>query len=146
VGPAQHPDPRREGGVTRFEDIKEGKTVKPEKSSTASSARSSSSTRATCTRRSVIEDSEGNPLALIHPLPEKAYIEVEDGERIEAGTLIAKTPREMTGHAGHHRWSAACDRALRSPEARRTRPCISEIDGRSSSGEKKRGKRTSSSR
>jgi DNA-directed RNA polymerase subunit beta' len=38
----------------------------------------------------IIEDDNGNRAA-IHPLPEKAYLEVEEGQKIVAGTLLAKT-------------------------------------------------------
>ncbi len=37
--------------------------------------------------------------------------------RSSAGTLLAKTPREVGGHAGHHRRSAARHRDLRGPQA-----------------------------
>ena len=45
----------------------------------------------------IIEDDSGERAA-IHPLPEKAYIEIDDGAKIEAGTLLA----------GRHRTDRTC--------------------------------------
>ena len=42
----------------------------------------------------VVEDLAGNPL-IYYPIPEKAYIEIENGATIVPGTLLAKTPKEV---------------------------------------------------
>ncbi|MCP3860002.1 MAG: DNA-directed RNA polymerase subunit beta', partial [Phycisphaeraceae bacterium] len=82
-------------GTIRFEDIREGKTVKTEiehgvKRMVVIEHKGDMHPQV------VIEDKEGNALAL-YPIPEKAHIEVGDGSKIPPGTLIAKTPREVTG-------------------------------------------------
>jgi DNA-directed RNA polymerase subunit beta' len=127
------------GGVTRFEDIKEGKTVKTEvehgvKRMVVIEHKGDMHPQV------VIEDSEGNPLAL-YPIPEKAHIEVGDGARIQAGTLIAKTPREVTGTQDI---TGGLPRVTEIFEARKPKDpaVISEIDGEVELGEKRRGKRT----
>ena len=44
----------------------------------------------------VIEDAEGKMLDFYY-MPERAHIEVDEGQMISAGTLLAKTPREVGG-------------------------------------------------
>ena len=44
----------------------------------------------------VLEDSEGRPQDVYY-LPEGAHIEVEEGDNIKAGAILAKTPREASG-------------------------------------------------
>ena len=64
----------------------------------------------------VLEDAGGKILDFYY-LPEKAHIEVNEGQMISAGTLLAKTPREVVRYAGHHGRSAARDGNLRSSQA-----------------------------
>jgi len=128
-------------GVVRFDDIIEGKTVKTE------------TDRATGTKHMVvmehkgdlhpqviIEDEKGQPLGLL-PVPEKAHIMIADGQKIKAGTLIAKTPREITGTQDI---VGGLPRVTELFEARKPKePAVmSEIDGVVEIGEKRRGKRT----
>ncbi len=128
-------------GIVRFDDVVEGKTVKTE-------VDPGSGVR----RRVVIEhkgelhpqvlivDKDENPLGL-YPIPEKAHIEVEEGEEITAGTLLAKTPREITGTQDI---TGGLPRVTEIFEARKPKDpaVISEIDGVVELGEKRRGKRT----
>src|SRR6185295_3992114 len=74
-------------------------------------------------------------------IPERAYIEVEDGQKIEAGELLAKTSREA---AGTQDITGGLPRVTELFEARRPKDpsVMSEIDGVVELGEKKRGKRT----
>src|SRR5437764_11890953 len=44
----------------------------------------------------VIEDDRGQSLAFYY-VPEKAHLEVREGNKATAGTLLAKTPREVGG-------------------------------------------------
>jgi DNA-directed RNA polymerase subunit beta' len=85
-------------------------------------------------------DKDENPLGL-YPIPEKAHIEVEDGEEISAGTMLAKTPREITGTQDI---TGGLPRVTEIFEARKPKDpaVISEIDGIVELGEKRRGKRT----
>jgi len=88
----------------------------------------------------IIEDEKGNRLA-INPLPEKAYIEAENGQRVVAGMLLAKTPREIMGTQDI---TGGLPRVTELFEARRPKDpaVLSEIDGMVELGDKRRGKRT----
>jgi DNA-directed RNA polymerase subunit beta' len=126
-------------GVIRFEDIREGKTVRTEiehgvKRMVVIEHKGDMHPQV------VIEDEEGNALAL-YPIPEKAHIGVPDGGKIEAGTLIAKTPREVMGTEDI---TGGLPRVTEIFEARKPKDpaVISEIDGIVELGEKRRGKRT----
>ncbi len=88
----------------------------------------------------IIKDEDGKPVAIC-ALPEKAYIGVNDGEKITAGTLLAKKPREVSGTQDI---TGGLPRVTEVLEARRPKNAtvISEIDGVVEIGEKRRGKRT----
>jgi DNA-directed RNA polymerase subunit beta' len=88
----------------------------------------------------VLEDKNGEALAL-YPIPERAYVEVEDGQAISAGDLLAKTSREI---GGTQDITGGLPRVTELFEARRPKDpaVISEIDGIVELGDKKRGKRT----
>ena len=125
----------------RFDDVVEGKTVKTEVDPGSGVRR-----RVVIEHKGdlhpqvVVEDREGNPLGL-YPIPEKAHIEVDDGEEISAGTMLAKTPREITGTQDI---TGGLPRVTEIFEARKPKDpaVISEIDGLVELGEKRRGKRT----
>ena len=89
----------------------------------------------------VLEDSSGKILDFYY-LPEKANIEVQEGQQIAAGTLLAKTPREV---AGTQDITGGLPRVTEIFEARRPKEpaIIAELDGTVELlGEKRRGKRT----
>jgi DNA-directed RNA polymerase subunit beta' len=88
----------------------------------------------------VLEDNSGNPLAL-YPIPERAYIEVEEGVAVGPGELLAKTSRDIQGTQDI---TGGLPRVTELFEARKPKEpaVISEIDGIVDIGEKKRGKRT----
>jgi len=127
-------------GHVKYDEIVEGKTMKEEHDATSG-----------VTRRQIVEhkgdlhpqiiimDKSGHPLAL-YPVPERAYLEVLDGENIRAGTLIAKSPREISGTQDI---TGGLPRVTELFEARKPKdPAVmSEIDGLVELGEKKRGKR-----
>ncbi len=128
-------------GVVRYEDILEGKTVKVEKDSeTGVAHRVIIEHKGELHPQVIIEDAAGNRAA-IHPLPEKAYVEVEDGQEIEAGVLLAKTPREIQGTQDI---TGGLPRVTELFEARRPKEpaVLAEIEGVVEIGDKKRGKRT----
>ncbi len=83
-------------GIIRFEDIVDGKTMKEEKDKGGVIRKMIIEHKGDLHPQIVIEDSNGTPL-IYYPIPERAYIEVDDGEDVKAGTLVAKTPREMGG-------------------------------------------------
>ena len=89
----------------------------------------------------VLEDSSGKILDFYY-LPEKAHIEVSEGAPISAGTLLAKTPREVSGTQDI---TGGLPRVTEIFEARKPKEpaVIAEIDGLVELlGEKRRGKRT----
>ncbi len=87
-----------------------------------------------------VEDKEGNQLAW-YAIPEKANIEVEDGQKVKAGWLLAKTPKEV---GGTQDITGGLPRVTELFEARKPKSpaIISEIDGIVELGKKRRGKRT----
>ena len=89
----------------------------------------------------VLEDASGKILDFYY-LPEKANIEVPEGKTISAGTLLAKTPREVSGTQDI---TGGLPRVTEIFEARKPKDpaVIAEIDGIVEIlGEKRRGKRT----
>ena len=89
----------------------------------------------------VLEDASGKILDFYY-LPEKAHIEVDEGRQISAGTLLAKTPREVSGTQDI---TGGLPRVTEIFEARKPKDpaVIAEIDGTVELlGEKRRGKRT----
>ena len=128
-------------GRVRFEDIVEGKTLKTEFDKSGVARRSIMEHKGDLHPHVVIESEDGTPLTY-YPIPEKAYIEVEDGIDVKAGTLVAKTPRETTGTQDI---TGGLPRVTEIFEARRPKePAImAEIDGTVELvREMKRGKRT----
>jgi DNA-directed RNA polymerase subunit beta' len=89
----------------------------------------------------VLEDDSGKILDFYY-LPEKAHIEILEGKQISAGTLLAKTPREVSGTQDI---TGGLPRVTEIFEARKPKDpaVIAEIDGTVEIlGEKRRGKRT----
>ena len=88
----------------------------------------------------MLEDAKGEALAL-YPIPERAYIEVDEGVTVGPGELLAKTARDISGTEDI---TGGLPRVTELFEARRPKDpaVISEIDGVVELGEKKRGKRT----
>jgi len=86
-------------GVVRFQDVEEGETVRVE----SEGKRAGGGKRLVVVEhkgekhpRVVIEDASGKILDF-HYLPAKARIEVEEGQSVKPGELLARQPREMTG-------------------------------------------------
>ena len=128
-------------GKVRFEDLIEGKTLKVERDARRGVTRKQvMEHKGDLHPQLVLEDAEGNPLAL-YPIPERAYIEVEDGAKISPGDLLAKTSREV---GGTQDITGGLPRVTELFEARRPKDpaVIAEIDGVVELDEKKRGKRT----
>jgi DNA-directed RNA polymerase subunit beta' len=87
----------------------------------------------------VLLDDHGKAIAH-YPIPEKATLLVNEGDKISAGTLLAKTPREI---AGTHDITGGLPRVTELFEARPPKdPAVmAELDGVVDFGERKRGKR-----
>ncbi len=127
-------------GKIRFEDIVEGETMKREKEPGSKIRRMViMEHKGELHPQLIIEDDEGNPIGL-YPIPEKAHIEVKDGAKVKAGSMLAKTPREMTGTQDI---TGGLPRVTELFEARTPKDpsVIAEIDGVVELGDKKRGKR-----
>jgi DNA-directed RNA polymerase subunit beta' len=131
------------GGVVRFQDIEEGETVRLE-----SERKGSNVTRYVVIEhkgekhpRIVIEDSSGKILDF-HYLPAKARIEVEEGQAVSPGDLLARQPREVSGTQDI---TAGLPRVTEVFEARRPKEpaAMAEISGRVElRTDKRRGKMT----
>ncbi|MCI0588693.1 MAG: DNA-directed RNA polymerase subunit beta' [Planctomycetes bacterium] len=129
----------KEGKVT-FEDVVEGRTMKVEREAGGMPRKVIIEHKGDLHPQIVLVDEKGAPVA-VYPLPERAYIEVEDADPIEAGALLAKTPREISGTQDI---TGGLPRVTELFEARKPKEpaVISEIDGLVELGEKRRGKRT----
>ncbi|MFC1524758.1 DNA-directed RNA polymerase subunit beta' [Planctomycetota bacterium] len=88
----------------------------------------------------VLEDKQGN-IQAVYALSEKTYLEVSEGDWVKAGSLLAKTPREIIGTQDI---TGGLPRVTELLEARKPKDpaVIAEIDGIVELGEKKGGKRT----
>ena len=129
------------GGNVRFEEIVAGKTMKEEVDPVSGVRRMVIvEHKGDLHPQIVIEDENGNPVSF-YPIPEKAHIEVREGQTISPGTLVAKTPREISGTQDI---TGGLPRVSELFEARKPKDpaVIAEIDGVVELGEKKRGRRT----
>jgi DNA-directed RNA polymerase subunit beta' len=128
-------------GKVRFEDIIEGETMRVEKDPSGHVRMLVMEHKGDLHPQIIMEDESGKILDFYY-LPEKAHIEVTEGKHISAGTLLAKTPREV---AGTQDITGGLPRVTEIFEARKPKDpaVIAEIDGVVEIlGEKRRGKRT----
>jgi DNA-directed RNA polymerase subunit beta' len=128
-------------GKVRYEDIIEGDTMRVEKDPSGHIRQLVMEHKGDLHPQIVLEDSSGKILDFYY-LPEKAHIEVGEGRQVSAGTLLAKTPREV---AGTQDITGGLPRVTEIFEARKPKEpaVIAEIDGTVELlGEKRRGKRT----
>jgi DNA-directed RNA polymerase subunit beta' len=129
------------GGKVRYEDVIQGETMRLEKDPSGHQRRLIMEHKGDLHPQVVLEDSSGKILDFYY-LPEKAHIEVTEGTLISAGTLLAKTPREVSGTQDI---TGGLPRVTEIFEARKPKEpaVIAEIDGTVELlGEKRRGKRT----
>jgi DNA-directed RNA polymerase subunit beta' len=84
------------GGIVRFQDVEEGETVRVESEQGGKRRMVVIQHKGSLNPRVVIEDKEGKILDF-HYLPAKARIDVEEGQKVTAGYLLARQPREMSG-------------------------------------------------
>ena len=128
-------------GKVRYEDVIEGETLRLEKDPSGHMRRMVMEHKGVYHPQVVLEDEDGKILDFYY-LPEKAYIEVTPGEKVAAGHVLAKTPREASGTQDI---TGGLPRVTEIFEARKPKdPAImAEIDGKVELlGEKRRGKRT----
>ncbi len=129
------------GGKVRYEDVVENETVRVTKDAGGHVRRTIIDHKGDLHPQVVLEDSSGKILDFYY-LPEKANIEVDEGDQISAGSLLAKTPREASGTQDI---TGGLPRVTEIFEARKPKdPAVmAEIDGAVEMlGEKRRGKRT----
>ena len=128
-------------GKVRYEDVVEGETVRMEKDPGGTIRRLIIDHKGELHPQIVLEDADGKPLDVYY-LPEKAHIEVNEGAKVAAGSVLAKTPREVSGVSDI---TGGLPRVTEIFEARKPKdPAVmAEIDGTVEIlGEKRRGKRT----
>ncbi len=131
-------------GVVRFQDIEEGETVRVEAEGKQRTGRQRYVViehKGEKHPRIVIEDKNGKILDF-HYLPAKARVEVEEGQSVVPGQLLARQPREMTGTQDI---TGGLPRVTEIFEARRPKDpaAMAEISGRVElRTDKRRGKMT----
>ena len=130
------------GGRIRYEDVIEGETLRLEKDTSGHIRRLVMEHKGDLHPQVVVEDPDTGKILDFYYLPEKAHIEVLEGQTINPGALLAKTPREATGTQDI---TGGLPRVTEIFEARKPKDpaVIAEIDGEVEIlGEKRRGKRT----
>ena len=127
-------------GTVKFEDIIEEVTMhKQMDTATGNIERVIMEHRGEHHPQILVLDSKKDVLA-IYPIPSGAHIVIEDGEKVHAGDLIAKTPRKITKTKDI---TGGLPRVAELFEARRPKDpaIISEIDGIVEFGESRKGHR-----
>ncbi|NQT90649.1 MAG: DNA-directed RNA polymerase subunit beta' [Candidatus Omnitrophica bacterium] len=128
------------GGIVRFEDIKEGATMRQELDpQTKLIDTVIVEHKGEYHPQLIIQNSKKEVLA-IYPIPAGAHIVVKNGESIKAGDLLAKTPRVVTKTRDI---TGGLPRVAELFEARKPKDpaIISEIDGIVEFGGSKKGQR-----
>ncbi len=128
-------------GVVRFQDVEEGETVRVESERGGRARYVVIEHKGEKHPRIVIEDNSGKVLDF-HYLPAKARIEVEEGQQVAPGELLARQPREISGTQDI---TGGLPRVTELFEARKPKEpaAMAEISGRVElQTEKRRGKMT----
>lgn len=126
-------------GFVKFEDLIPGTTLREHIDKRGNVRKIVSEHKGDYHPQIAIVDEEGKILE-VHPVPEKANLEVEEGEFVKKGKMIAKTPREI---GGTQDITGGLPRVTELFEVRKpkTPAVLSAIDGIVEVGERKRGKR-----
>ena len=130
------------GGKVRFEDLIEGQTMRSEKDPSGHIRYVIMEHKGDLHPQVVVEDPADGKILDFYYMPERAHLEVTEGDTISPGTMIAKTPREATGTQDI---TGGLPRVTEIFEARKPKDpaVIAEIDGTIElMSEKKRGKRS----
>lgn len=128
------------GGKVRYEDLVEGQSVRTEKDPNGNIRRTVIEHKGDLHPQVILEDGTGKILDFYY-LPERASIEVQEGQQVGPGEILAKTPRESMGTQDI---TGGLPRVTELFEARKPKDpaIIAEIDGTVELvAEKKRGKR-----
>ncbi|MDK1030676.1 MAG: DNA-directed RNA polymerase subunit beta' [Planctomycetia bacterium] len=129
------------GGIVHYEDLVDGETLRLEEDRTGMKRKQVIEHKGDLHPRIIIADSKDKILDFQY-IPANTYIEVNEGDRITAGTVIGRRPRDI---GGTQDITGGLLRVTELFEARKPKePAImSEIDGVVElSEEKKRGKMT----
>ncbi|MGB0685052.1 MAG: DNA-directed RNA polymerase subunit beta', partial [Planctomycetota bacterium] len=127
-------------GKVRFEDVVEGRTMAIEEDEkTGVKRRKIVESKGDLHPQVLIVDKDDKVLHYLS-LPENAYLEIKDGAKVKAGTLLAKSPR---GVGGTQDITGGLPRVTELFEARipKNPAIMAEIDGIIELGEKRRAKR-----
>jgi DNA-directed RNA polymerase subunit beta' len=130
-----------EKGIVRYADLVEGETMRVEEDRAGFKRRLVIEHKGELHPRVIVEDASGKILEF-HYIPARTYVEVDEGQKIVPGTLLARRPREV---GGTQDITGGLPRVTELFEARKPKePAVmSEIDGVVElSQEKKRGKMT----
>lgn len=128
------------GGGVKYEDIKEGMTVREEVDDTTKIISKVVIEHKADYHPQLIILDENKDVVAIYSIPSGAHIVVKDGEEVNAGQLLAKTPRVVTKTKDI---TGGLPRVAELFEARKPKDpaIISEIDGVVEFGEAKKGMR-----
>ncbi|HEV3257243.1 MAG TPA: DNA-directed RNA polymerase subunit beta' [Gemmataceae bacterium] len=128
------------GGRVRFDEVVEGETLRKERDPGGAERWVIAEHKGDLHPQIVIADDRGQNLAFYY-VPEKAHLEVREGQTVSPGSLLAKTPREVSGTQDI---TGGLPRVTEIFEARRPRePAVmAEVAGLVRLGEKRRGKRS----
>ncbi|KJJ84780.1 DNA-directed RNA polymerase subunit beta' [Candidatus Omnitrophus magneticus] len=127
-------------GIVQYEDIKENLTVKIEKDEATGLSSLVVLGHKDDYHPQLLLVNEAKEVEAIYPLPIGAHIVVNDKERVNAGHVLAKTPRVVTKTKDI---TGGLPRVAELFEARKPKDpsIISEIDGRVEFGETKKGQK-----
>ncbi len=126
-------------GVVHYEDIVEGKTLRIERDATHDTTRKVIMEHEGDVHPQILIEGVDGDIKALYPIPEKAIIEVEEGQSIQAGTRLARCLREVRGTQDI---TGGLPRVTELFEARKPKnPAVmSEIDGEVVDIERKRGR------
>ncbi len=130
-----------EAGIVQYKDIKEGVTVRKELDKATGVVRMTIMEHKGDLHPQIIIKGEKGGEDKVYYIPERANLQVQNGQRVTAGTLLAKTPREVSQTQDI---TGGLPRVTELFEARRPRnPAVmAEISGRVKiDPNRKRGKR-----
>ena len=130
------------GGRVRFEDLIDGQTMRSEKDPSGHVRWVIMEHKGDLHPQVVVEDPADGKILDFYYMPERAHLEVDEGQMVAPGTLVAKTPREASGTQDI---TGGLPRVTEIFEARKPKDpaVIAEIDGTVELlSEKKRGKRS----